>query len=41
VKRLLPKSVLGRDMQRRLKIYGGADHPHSAQAPTKVEKIRS
>jgi large subunit ribosomal protein L13 len=41
VKRMLPKSVLGRDMQRRLKIYGGPDHPHTAQAPTKVEKIRS
>jgi large subunit ribosomal protein L13 len=41
VKRMLPKSVLGRDMQRRLKIYGGTDHPHTAQQPTKVETIRS
>lgn len=41
VKRMLPKSNLGRDMQRRLKIYGGSDHPHTAQAPKKVEKIRS
>jgi large subunit ribosomal protein L13 len=41
VKRMLPKSVLGRDMLRRLKIYGGADHPHAAQQPVKVETIRS
>lgn len=41
VKRMLPKSVLGRDMQRRLKIYGGAEHPHTAQQPVKIEKIRS
>lgn len=41
VKRMLPKSVLGRDMQRRLKVYGGTDHPHTAQQPTKVETIRS
>ena len=41
VKRMLPKSVLGRDMQRRLKIYAGAEHPHAAQQPVKVEKIRS
>lgn len=41
IKRMLPKSVLGRDMQRRLKIYVGAEHPHTAQQPVKVEKIRS
>jgi large subunit ribosomal protein L13 len=41
VKRMLPKTNLGRDMQRRLKIYGGADHPHAAQQPVKVETIRS
>jgi large subunit ribosomal protein L13 len=38
---MLPKSVLGRDMMRRLKVYSGADHPHSAQQPVKVEKIRA
>jgi len=41
VKRMLPKSTLGRDMQRRLKIYAGPDHPHSAQQPVKVDKVRS
>lgn len=41
VKRMLPKSVLGRDMMRRLKVYPGTEHPHTAQQPVKVEKIRS
>jgi large subunit ribosomal protein L13 len=41
VKRMLPKTNLGRDMMRRLKVYGGADHPHMAQQPVKVETIRS
>lgn len=41
VKRMLPKTTLGRDMRRRLKVYAGADHPHAAQKPVKVEKIRS
>ena len=41
VKRMLPKNTLGRDMMRRLKIYAGADHPHTAQQPVKVETIRS
>lgn len=41
VKRMLPKTTLGRDMQRRLKIYAGAEHPHTAQKPVKVDTIRS
>jgi large subunit ribosomal protein L13 len=40
VKRMLPKSVLGRDMQRRLKIYAGADHPHAAQKPQPLTQMR-
>jgi large subunit ribosomal protein L13 len=40
IKRMLPKSVLGRDMQRRLKIYAGADHPHAAQKPVALTKMR-
>ena len=31
VKGMLPKSKLGRQMLKRLKIYSGAEHPHSAQ----------
>lgn len=41
VKRMLPKTTLGRDMLRRLKIYAGAEHPHAAQKPVKVDTIRS
>jgi len=33
VRRMLPKNKLGRDMLGKLKIYKGADHPHSAQQP--------
>ncbi len=31
VKGMLPKNKLGRQMMTRLKIYAGAEHPHSAQ----------
>jgi large subunit ribosomal protein L13 len=40
VKRMLPKTTLGRDMLRRLKVYPGAEHPHAAQQPVQVTKIR-
>ena len=33
VKRMLPKSRLGRDFLRKLKIYKGDKHPHAAQQP--------
>lgn len=33
VKGMLPKSVLGRHLLKKLKVYGGADHPHAAQQP--------
>jgi large subunit ribosomal protein L13 len=33
VRGMLPKNSLGRDMARKLKVYAGPDHPHSAQAP--------
>jgi large subunit ribosomal protein L13 len=33
VRRMLPRSALGRDMMRKLKIYPGAEHPHVAQKP--------
>ncbi len=36
VRRMLPKTKLGHDMLRRLKVYDGAEHPHSAQLPVKV-----
>ncbi|MCC6409517.1 MAG: 50S ribosomal protein L13 [Planctomycetes bacterium] len=37
VRRMLPKSKLGHDMLRRLKVYEGVEHPHVAQGPVKVE----
>ncbi|MGQ0801129.1 MAG: 50S ribosomal protein L13 [Pseudomarimonas sp.] len=33
VKGMLPKNPLGRAMYRKLKVYAGADHPHTAQQP--------
>jgi large subunit ribosomal protein L13 len=33
VKRMLPRTRLGRRMMKKLKIYTGAEHPHSAQKP--------
>ena len=33
VKRMLPGGVLSRNQLRKLKIYVGEDHPHSAQNP--------
>jgi large subunit ribosomal protein L13 len=36
VKGMLPKNPLGRDMYRKLKIYVGAEHPHTAQQPKQL-----
>ena len=33
VRRMLPKSRLGRQMLGKLKVYAGTDHPHHAQQP--------
>ena len=37
VKGMLPKGPLGYAMLRKLKIYGGGTHPHSAQQPKTLE----
>ena len=37
VRRMLPKSRLGRSMYRKLKVYGGSDHPHHAQQPVPLD----
>ena len=37
VKGMLPKNSLGRDMYRKLKVYAGSDHPHTAQQPQKLD----
>jgi len=34
---MLPKSKMGAAMYRKLKVYAGADHPHAAQKPSKLE----
>ena len=33
VRRMLPKSPLGRRMFAKMKVYAGAEHPHEAQKP--------
>ncbi|MBS0456916.1 MAG: 50S ribosomal protein L13 [Proteobacteria bacterium] len=33
VKGMLPKNPLGRQMFRKLKVYKGSEHPHTAQQP--------
>lgn len=33
VKRMLPKTKLGRHMFQKLKVYAGPEHPHEAQSP--------
>lgn len=33
VKGMLPRNTLGRDMARKLKVYAGSEHPHTAQQP--------
>jgi len=39
VKRMLPKTTLGRHQFKRLKVYAGETHPHEAQKPEKVELL--
>lgn len=33
IKGMMPKGPLGRKMLKKLKVYAGSDHPHSAQKP--------
>jgi large subunit ribosomal protein L13 len=33
VRGMLPKTSLGRDQLRKLKVYAGGEHPHAAQQP--------
>ncbi len=37
VKGMLPKNRLGRLLFKKLKVYGGIDHPHGAQQPETLE----
>ena len=36
VRGMLPKTKLGRKMFKKLKVYAGPDHPHTAQSPAAV-----
>ena len=37
IKGMLPKNRLGRAMAKKLKVYAGPDHPHTAQKPAAFE----
>lgn len=37
VKGMLPKNKLGRKMFKKLKVYAGSEHPHTAQQPKELE----
>src|SRR5699024_6680296 len=37
VKGMLPKNPLGRQMYRKLRVYAGTEHPHTAQQPQTLE----
>lgn len=37
VRRMVPKSRLGRQMMKKLKVYGGAEHPHGEQHPVELK----
>ncbi len=39
VKGMLPKNPLGRAMFRKLKVYAGAEHQHTAQQPKALELL--
>jgi len=40
VKGMLPKSILGKQMLSKLKIYAGPAHPHDAQKPEKITLVK-
>lgn len=37
VKGMLPKNSMGRAMIKKLKVYAGTEHPHTAQQPQPIE----
>jgi large subunit ribosomal protein L13 len=41
VRRMMPKSIMGRKMMRKLHIYVGAQHPHTAQNPVATDLINT
>lgn len=41
VKGMLPKGPLGYAMLRKLKVYGGMEHPHAAQQPKPINLLKA
>ena len=41
VRRMLPRTALGRALMKKLKIYPGDKHPHAAQQPTALEAVNA
>ena len=39
IKGMLPKNAMGRKMFRKVKVYKGAEHPHTAQQPKKIALV--
>ena len=39
VRGMLPKNSLGRSMYRKLRVYTGPEHPHSAQQPKELSLV--
>ncbi len=37
VRRMLPKTTMGRSMMTKMKVYAGTEHPHAAQQPKPLE----
>jgi large subunit ribosomal protein L13 len=37
VRRMMPKTKMGNKMMKKLHVYAGAQHPHTAQCPTAVD----
>ena len=37
IERMIPRGPLGRVQMGNLRVYGGADHPHEAQTPEKID----
>ena len=39
VRGMLPKNRLGRKLLKKLKVYAGPDHPHTAQEPQPLQLV--
>ncbi|KFB10428.1 MULTISPECIES: 50S ribosomal protein L13 [Nitratireductor] len=37
IERMIPRGPLGRRQMKNLRVYAGADHPHTAQQPEKLD----